>query len=591
MKLRSITVSNLRSFSENNNGSNKIDFSDTIPNILIGPNGSGKSNLIETINQIFTKVLFCEYTLNYDNSQNPQSIKQTIVKDNQSLQFLIPNWNVAIDRPSYVELVVLFEEVDIQNLKWIKSVADEIAELVPKYSVTDLSPLLNLVRNTSVETLTEFEKTMKVLFQYANNVISAKLEEKDAFVQYLEEYELINEVIKLRNSLADNSTEPWPQLQPSFLLEGVSRNYSMFNENYQMDATKAGKINQLTSTRKRRKEMNTIVANINEPAVFEYLRHKFSSIGEKAMQAKGVKKGVEAIQDAMKNDKLLKELNNLISISCIFDEFAWSTSYNFRFTKAGKEVSFSSLSSGERAITALVLSIGMFEINSGLIVVDEPELHLHPDLQKKYKSIVEKLSRERGLQVILATHSPAFVDETSIPGVIRLYKDSVGNTKFTRSSNTTIRAKDLIQYLSYTNASRVFFVDKLLLVEGPSDAYFFNAYMNQKHPKRTVAVLSIEGKGSQKRWRAFLDSWKIKNYFIGDNDCTTGYNIQNTVADIEGLYSDRIYILKRGNLESYLLAQGGNKVEEAINFCVNGFQFPDTNKKQELDDILKRIVR
>lgn len=47
MKLRSVTISNVRSFTVDSSGSNRVEFRTDMPNGLMGPNGSGKSNLLE----------------------------------------------------------------------------------------------------------------------------------------------------------------------------------------------------------------------------------------------------------------------------------------------------------------------------------------------------------------------------------------------------------------------------------------------------------------------------------------------------------------------------------------------------------------
>ncbi|MFM9944159.1 MAG: AAA family ATPase, partial [Bacteroidia bacterium] len=47
------------------------------------------------------------------------------------------------------------------------------------------------------------------------------------------------------------------------------------------------------------------------------------------------------------------------------------------------------------------------------VLIDEPELHLHPNLQLKIFDYFRVLSNEKGVQIIIATHSPTIVEYAS----------------------------------------------------------------------------------------------------------------------------------------------------------------------------------
>jgi predicted ATP-dependent endonuclease of OLD family len=51
------------------------------------------------------------------------------------------------------------------------------------------------------------------------------------------------------------------------------------------------------------------------------------------------------------------------------------------------------------------------------MVIDEPELHIHPQMQKKYLTIINRAIEQLGLQFVIATHSPLFVNTDTIRGV------------------------------------------------------------------------------------------------------------------------------------------------------------------------------
>ena len=55
----------------------------------------------------------------------------------------------------------------------------------------------------------------------------------------------------------------------------------------------------------------------------------------------------------------------------------------------------------------LLLS-GAIEYN-GTIILDEPEIHLHPDWQLVFAELIVLLHKEFGMHVLLNTHSPYFL--------------------------------------------------------------------------------------------------------------------------------------------------------------------------------------
>ncbi|MCP5106146.1 MAG: ATP-binding protein [bacterium] len=79
--------------------------------------------------------------------------------------------------------------------------------------------------------------------------------------------------------------------------------------------------------------------------------------------------------------------------------------------KAGKVFDISGLSSGEMQLFLRIVSLKMMDINNSIILVDEPEISLHPSWQQKIIKVYENIGKNN--QVIAATHSPHVV--SSVP--------------------------------------------------------------------------------------------------------------------------------------------------------------------------------
>jgi hypothetical protein len=107
----------------------------------------------------------------------------------------------------------------------------------------------------------------------------------------------------------------------------------------------------------------------------------------------------------------------------------------FEVHEKGIEVDFDDLSSGEKAVIQTLYPIiepailrNLREIvpsapvpgSKDIIIIDEPELHLHPSLQEKLVSYLRTVAVENEYKVILATHSPTIIDAADEEDVLLL---------------------------------------------------------------------------------------------------------------------------------------------------------------------------
>ena len=73
------------------------------------------------------------------------------------------------------------------------------------------------------------------------------------------------------------------------------------------------------------------------------------------------------------------------------------------FDSAGLQLSFSQLSGGEREVAFLIGQIDRFKLQRGLLLIDEPELHLNPDLLRNWLAFLRATVTDG--QIWIATHS------------------------------------------------------------------------------------------------------------------------------------------------------------------------------------------
>lgn len=75
----------------------------------------------------------------------------------------------------------------------------------------------------------------------------------------------------------------------------------------------------------------------------------------------------------------------------------------------GKEFDITGLSSGEKQLFLRALGLKFLEVNNSVILIDEPEISLHPQWQKKIIDVYESIGNNN--QLIIATHSPHIIGD------------------------------------------------------------------------------------------------------------------------------------------------------------------------------------
>lgn len=233
------------------------------------------------------------------------------------------------------------------------------------------------------------------------------------------------------------------------------------------------------------------------------------------------------------------------------------------------------LSAGQKAIVHLVFeAYGRDDLKGGLVIIDEPEIHLHYQFQHEYLQVVRELNRDQSCQYILVTHSESLINSSTIASVRRFAMSTDGYTTVF-APRLSSEEKVLIRILDNTRSTYAFFARKVVLVEGDDDRYFYRAAMQHRHPglDQDIAILRVGGRRDFPHWTSLFEAFGLVVYRIGDLDCCYQYFYTqeqpqklNTLervaafkaahADCERLiaaeYPNRTYIMRNGDLEHYL---------------------------------------
>jgi len=103
-------------------------------------------------------------------------------------------------------------------------------------------------------------------------------------------------------------------------------------------------------------------------------------------------------------------------------------------------------------------------------LLEEPEVNLHPRLQRLLLKRIEEISIDNGLQILLSTHSPAMIN-ASFSDQVSIYHTQ-GNTV-----DILDNEKSLLDDLGY-KASDIFQTNCVVWVEGPSDRIYIKHWLS-----------------------------------------------------------------------------------------------------------------
>ena len=115
--------------------------------------------------------------------------------------------------------------------------------------------------------------------------------------------------------------------------------------------------------------------------------------------------------------KIKKKLNNIYQKlnSVLSGEILENKNSKFVYRKNGEDIDLKNLSTGLKtfAIIKMLLQNGTLEEN-GTIILDEPEIHLHPEWQLKFAELIVLLQKEFRMHILLTTHSPYFLNAIEV---------------------------------------------------------------------------------------------------------------------------------------------------------------------------------
>lgn len=231
---------------------------------------------------------------------------------------------------------------------------------------------------------------------------------------------------------------------------------------------------------------------------------------------------------------------------------------------------------------------------ASILIIDEPDIYLHSDLQRQLVNILRSL----GPDILIATHSPEIISQTEIDEILLV----------TKKAKSAKRVKDLSQLESIfkilgSNLNPVLTqlarTKKVVFVEG-KDFLIFSRFANKLGVRSVAmrsefAVVPTEGFNPQKA-KSFAEgvqatiSSTISSAVIFDRDYKSESEVETELSDLNK-FCEFAHIHHKKELENFLLVP--NALSNAINHRIKESSIRSGTQPElfeGIDDLLESIT-
>jgi len=223
------------------------------------------------------------------------------------------------------------------------------------------------------------------------------------------------------------------------------------------------------------------------------------------------------------------------------------------FELDGKKLSIEALSSGEKEVVNIVFDFLLRKPSHCIVVFDEPELHLHPELSYKLLQTLSRIGNQN--QFIFSTHSPEIISASLENSVVFVRPPSGSDQNQAiivhRDDETHNALQTLGQSIGIISLGK-----KIVLVEGEEsslDKQTYGAILKSRFPE--FVLVPVGGKDTLRSFHNVQTNvlnrtiWGVEFFLLADRDATHALGRGAVRADT----SARVKELPRYHLENYFL--------------------------------------
>jgi predicted ATP-dependent endonuclease of OLD family len=224
---------------------------------------------------------------------------------------------------------------------------------------------------------------------------------------------------------------------------------------------------------------------------------------------------------------------------CVFADEKW-----------GIDIDIHEMGSGVEQL--LTIACEMISQNNWLIMIENPEHHLHPGAQRSLLHFIRENLKDS--QVFISAHSPVFLNQKDL--TIHIIKKTNEGTKVKRVQELNDLSSALDDLGSRN--SDIMFADFVLFVEGPTDESIFKIWAKKlgvDFDSNNVSCITIHGSRNFNYYansdilQRFSSRSPVPHLFIIDRDEKSEDTIQKIKNTI-----NQLHILKQREIENYFFS-------------------------------------
>ena len=163
------------------------------------------------------------------------------------------------------------------------------------------------------------------------------------------------------------------------------------------------------------------------------------------------KSEINYFEKVLENKKIREILDEIVEGRI----FRKGSRYQYQNKKMLTPVDIESLSTGMKSFAILKMLFDSQKLDKcEFLILDEPEIHLHPEWQLKYAELIVILAKEYPFRVLITSHSPYFIEaielysrEHHIDDEVRYYKTQSAQKEMSEIVNVTDKLEDLYEDL------------------------------------------------------------------------------------------------------------------------------------------------
>lgn len=225
---------------------------------------------------------------------------------------------------------------------------------------------------------------------------------------------------------------------------------------------------------------------------------------------------------------------------------------------------FEEFGTGEQQVLLMAFVKAYMEVFTGenfVLIIEEPEAHLHPLAQRWLKEYVMDMCSS-GIQVIISTHSSEFIDAEYLDGLVRVHKEG-GVTKAIQLSaqqlcdfcvgsgvpENSVSPGNIVDFYStklFSDQLKGMFAETIILVEGATEYFTLPIYLKRigySLAEHGTEIVNCRGKDAIPLYWRLFKAYGYNCYAIFDCD----KNDSKTRSVFNGIFSEEAWDTETGN--------------------------------------------